>query len=169
MGQSCLGTWVDSASASTRSGLRLRHVDNKQPSSKAARYSQVTVYDACVFLGAVAASGLSAVAGGMKMPQSGRWGALTLLVILYEAAFSALFVLMLRLEMARNAPAMNIEPVAELLLGWMVLDQQLRWFVILVGRHRSNRGRTTGQSQRHLITAQFARSKAARAPVVAKS
>lgn len=67
----------------------------------------------------------------MKLPQSGRWGALTLLVILYGAAFSALFILMPRLDMARNAPAMNMEPVAALLLGWIVLDQQLRWFEML--------------------------------------
>jgi EamA-like transporter family. len=26
---------------------------------------------------------------------------------------------------------MNLEPVAPLLVGWMVLDQQLRWFEML--------------------------------------
>jgi drug/metabolite transporter (DMT)-like permease len=40
-------------------------------------------------------------------------------------AFSALFILVTRLDIARNAPVMNIEPVAGLLFGWLILDQLL--------------------------------------------
>ncbi|MNG21263.1 EamA-like transporter family protein [compost metagenome] len=30
-----------------------------------------------------------------------------------------------RLDIARNAPVLNVEPVAGLLFGWLILDQQL--------------------------------------------
>ncbi|MCP5854573.1 DMT family transporter, partial [Klebsiella pneumoniae] len=36
-----------------------------------------------------------------------------------------LFVCVPRLNMAQNAPVMNIEPIATLLLGWALLDQRL--------------------------------------------
>lgn len=85
-----------------------------------------------VFLGAVAKGGVGAVSKGLTLTVSGMGcGALTLLVDLHGAAFSALFILMPRLNIVRNAPAMNMEPIAALLLGWMVLDQQLRWFEML--------------------------------------
>jgi drug/metabolite transporter (DMT)-like permease len=37
--------------------------------------------------------------------------------------FCTLFILMPRLDMPRNAPVMNAEPVASLALGWLILDQ----------------------------------------------
>ena len=46
-------------------------------------------------------------------------------VLLYGAAFSTLFICMPRLNIARNAPVMNMEPVAGMLLGWLVLGQLL--------------------------------------------
>jgi drug/metabolite transporter (DMT)-like permease len=53
------------------------------------------------------------------------WLGLAGLTICYGTAFSLLFALMPRLDMARNAPAANIEPVAALILGWLLLDQRL--------------------------------------------
>ncbi|RFQ03462.1 DMT family transporter [Pseudomonas putida] len=85
-----------------------------------------------VLLSASALGGIGAVPGGLAFPHSPLgWGALGLLVVLYGAAFSALFILMPRLDIARNAPAMNFEPVAALLLGWVVLGQQLGFSQVL--------------------------------------
>lgn len=79
-----------------------------------------------VFLAAAALGGAGAVPGGLVFPHSlTGWSALLVLVALYGAAFSALFILMPRLDIARNAPAMNMEPVAALLLGSLVLGQQV--------------------------------------------
>ncbi|MNP50653.1 EamA-like transporter family protein [compost metagenome] len=38
-----------------------------------------------------------------------------------------------RLDMPRNAPVMNIEPLATLLMGWVVLDQMLSAGQVLGG------------------------------------
>ena len=53
------------------------------------------------------------------------WVGLTLLTVLYGTSFSSLFVLMPRLDMARNAAALNIEPIAVLVMGWLILGQKL--------------------------------------------
>ncbi|MCE8032650.1 MAG: DMT family transporter [Halomonas sp.] len=74
----------------------------------------------------VVAGALHLVPGGMALPASGTgWGALAALALLYSVAFSVLFISVPRLEMARNAPVMNVEPVASLLLGYLVLGQML--------------------------------------------
>lgn len=66
------------------------------------------------------------VPGGMSLPDnSAGWLGLTLLGLLYGSAFSTLFIFVPRLDMARNAPVMNIEPVASLVLGYFVLGQML--------------------------------------------
>lgn len=64
--------------------------------------------------------------GGMGWPHNapGWWG-LAGLVVCYGTAFSLWFVWMPRLDMARNASAMNIEPVAALALAWALLGQSL--------------------------------------------
>jgi drug/metabolite transporter (DMT)-like permease len=49
--------------------------------------------------------------------------ALFVLAAVYAIAFSTLFVMMPRLNLARNAPALNVEPVATLFLGWWILGQ----------------------------------------------
>jgi len=78
------------------------------------------------------ASGL--LPGGLSLPQSGTgWTALAVLVGLYGAAFITLFVSVPRLNMSRNAPVMNIEPLATLIMGWLVLDQMLAAGQILGG------------------------------------
>ncbi|MGQ4877693.1 EamA family transporter [Billgrantia sp. LNSP4103-1] len=72
------------------------------------------------------AGALQLVPGGMALPASPTgWGALVALALLYSVAFSVLFISVPRLEMARNAPVMNVEPVASLLLGYLVLGQML--------------------------------------------
>jgi drug/metabolite transporter (DMT)-like permease len=53
------------------------------------------------------------------------WLGLAGLTLCYGSAFSFLFALMPRLDMARNAPAANIEPVAALVLGWSLLGQTM--------------------------------------------
>jgi drug/metabolite transporter (DMT)-like permease len=74
--------------------------------------------------GSVAASG--AFPGWTALPQSfAGWRALVVLASLYALAFSVLFVMMPRLDFARNAPAMNVEPIATLFMGWMILAQTL--------------------------------------------
>ncbi|WP_271407966.1 EamA family transporter [Pseudomonas sp. Q1-7] len=81
---------------------------------------------ALVFVVALLASAMEALPGGLSVPASaGGWLALSFLVLLYGAAFSTLFILMPRLDIARNAPVMNVEPVAGLVFGWLILDQQL--------------------------------------------
>jgi drug/metabolite transporter (DMT)-like permease len=45
--------------------------------------------------------------------------------LLYGGAFSVLFISVPRLNMARNAPVMNMEPIATLLFGWVVLEQMI--------------------------------------------
>ena len=72
--------------------------------------------------------------GGLSFPQSSTgWMALAVLVGLYGAGFITLFVSVPRLDMPRNAPVMNIEPLATLIMGWLVLDQMLAAGQILGG------------------------------------
>jgi len=72
------------------------------------------------------AGGLGLVPGGMSLPLSLHgWVGLAALGLFYAVAFSTLFICVPRLDMARNAPAMNMEPVAALVLGYLVLDQSL--------------------------------------------
>ena len=89
----------------------------------------VLVFSASALLGA---SGL--IPGGLGLPSATvGWIALGCLVLLYGAAFSTLFICMPRLNIARNAPVMNMEPVAGMLLGWLVLGQLLAPLQMLGG------------------------------------
>lgn len=66
------------------------------------------------------------VPGGMSTPSTSTgWIALAALVTLYGVAFTLLFVTVPRLNMAQNAPVMNVEPIVSLLLGWLLLGQVL--------------------------------------------
>jgi drug/metabolite transporter (DMT)-like permease len=51
------------------------------------------------------------------------WGGLAALTLLYGTAFTAVFTLLPKLGAVSNSPILNVEPVAALLLGWLVLDQ----------------------------------------------
>ena len=77
-----------------------------------------------VFVAMIMAGLLGALPGGMHLPDNGTgWIGLTSLAVLYGSAFSIMFIFVPRLDMARNAPVMNFEPVAALLLGYIVLGQ----------------------------------------------
>lgn len=79
-----------------------------------------------IFVSMIIAGLAGLLPGGMNLPASSTgWIGLCTLAILYTAAFSTLFVLIPRLDMARNSPVMNFEPVFSLFLGWMLLDQML--------------------------------------------
>lgn len=77
-----------------------------------------------VFCSMIVAGIAGIVPGGMNPPaDSSGWIALGALSLFYATAFSILFVYVPRLDMARNAPVMNIEPVASLILGSVLLNQ----------------------------------------------
>lgn len=81
---------------------------------------------ATVLLAMLLAGGLGLVPGGMALPESAPgWWSLATLALLYGVAFSVLFICIPRLDIARNAPAMNAEPVAALVLGFLILEQAL--------------------------------------------
>lgn len=79
-----------------------------------------------VFSSALVAGASDLLPGAVTPPaaQTG-WIALGVLALLYGVGFTLLFVCMPRLDMMRNAPVMNVEPVATLLLGWVILGQVL--------------------------------------------
>lgn len=86
--------------------------------------SFTTMTIVCIAVALAAGTGL--MPGALRWPaDTAGWIGLALLTLFYGTAFSLLFVLMPRLDMARNAPALNIEPVAVLVLGWLVLGQAL--------------------------------------------
>ncbi|MFJ4445788.1 EamA family transporter [Pseudomonas sp. NPDC089422] len=80
-------------------------------------------------------AGISGVMpAGLSLPGSANgWMALASLVVLYGVAFTLLFVCVPKLNMAQNAPVMNVEPIATLLLGWALLGQQLSGMQLLGG------------------------------------
>ncbi|MDH1265382.1 MULTISPECIES: EamA family transporter [unclassified Pseudomonas] len=87
------------------------------------------VFGASTLLGA---TGL--IPGGLSLPSATEgWIALACLVLLYGAAFSTLFICMPRLNIARNAPVMNMEPVAGMVLGWLILNQVLGGLQVVGG------------------------------------
>ena len=89
---------------------------------------------AVVFSASALAGASGALPDGLGLPNAAAgWIALACLVLLYGTAFSMLFILMPRLDIARNAPVMNMEPVAGMLLGWLVLGQLLGPLQVLGG------------------------------------
>ena len=100
--------------------------------------------------GGLGADAQGAVGTALHWPNDAPgWLGLAGLTLLYGTAFSTLFVLMPRLDMARNAPASNIEPVAAIVMGWLLLGQTLSALQIagaavvvagIVGLARSGRG-----------------------------
>lgn len=106
--------------------------DNKlagMPGAVRSVYTMMTVLTVMVVGGVV-----NLVPGGLALPSSSQgWLGLALLAVLYGTASTLLFVLVPRLNMARNAPVMNFEPVASLILGYLVLGQVLSSVQILGG------------------------------------
>jgi drug/metabolite transporter (DMT)-like permease len=78
----------------------------------------------CVLTWAVIATHSSSPLVAWPRDVAGAW-ALAGLAVLYASAFGSLFVIMPRLNMRRNAPVLNAEPVATLAMGWVVLGQAL--------------------------------------------
>ncbi|KPY74354.1 Uncharacterized protein ALO45_00941 [Pseudomonas syringae pv. syringae] len=98
--------------------------DNKLAGMRGSVRSMLTM--AVVFVVAAIAGSSGVLPGGVGLPTSSvGWTALASLVVLYGLGFSLLFICMARLDIARHAPVMNIEPVASLLFGWLILDQLL--------------------------------------------
>jgi drug/metabolite transporter (DMT)-like permease len=74
--------------------------------------------------------------GGLHWPDApaGWWG-LVALSILYGTAFTAVFTLLPKLGAVSNSPVLNVEPVAALVLGSLVLGQvvsPLQWLGALI-------------------------------------
>jgi drug/metabolite transporter (DMT)-like permease len=71
-------------------------------------------------LGALVAFGTD----GWRWPDAAAgWGGLVALTVLYGTAFTAVFTLLPKLGAVGNSPILNVEPVAALLLAWLVLGQ----------------------------------------------
>lgn len=91
-------------------------------------YTMLTV----LILSSVAGT-FGVIPGGLALPADGLgWAMLLLLSSLYATGFITLFMLAPRLNLGQNAPAMNIEPIASLALGWLILGQQLN-FIQMIG------------------------------------
>ncbi len=73
-----------------------------------------------------------AVAGTLALPTNpGGWLGLGLLMLFYGTAFTALFVLLPRLDALNNSAALNFEPIAVLFLAWPILGQSIAPLQIL--------------------------------------
>ena len=79
------------------------------------------------------------IAGNLAPPSNpGGWLGLALLILFYGTAFTALFVLLPRLDALNNSTALNFEPIAVLFLAWPILGQgvaprQILGALIVVG------------------------------------
>ena len=98
--------------------------DHKLSQVRGSVRSLLTIF---IVFSSVNLAGLAdALPGGLNLPATTTgWLALATLVVLYGTGFIVLFISVPRLDMPRNAPVMNIEPLATLLMGWIVLDQML--------------------------------------------
>ena len=104
---------------------KLRHVAGNTRSF----YTMLTV-----LITTIIAAKIDIVPNGLGWPADTLgWAMLFLLSLLYATGFISLFFLAPRLNLAQNAPAMNIEPVASLTLGWIILGQQLSTIQIIGG------------------------------------
>ena len=107
----------------------IEHRLSALPGAVRSLYTMVIVFCAMLVAGL---AGL--IPGGMSLPGGSQgWLALAALSVLYATAFTVLFVFVPRLDMARNAPVMNIEPVASLVFGWLLLDQVFSGVQLLGG------------------------------------
>ena len=118
------------AAAVFASGLWI--TDHKLKALRGPVRSFITMAIVVLTIALAGAAGL--VPGGMNGPQTETgWWALGGLMLFYGLSFSVLFVTLPRLNMPENAPVMNIEPVASLLLGWLLLGQTLAAVQLLGG------------------------------------
>ena len=72
---------------------------------------------------------LALAQGGLHWPAgpgaAAGWLGLVLLTLLYGTGFTVMFVLLPRLGVAGNSPILNTEPVAALVMAWLVLGQTI--------------------------------------------
>lgn len=67
-----------------------------------------------------------ALTSSLALPANpGAWLGLGLLMLFYGTAFTALFVLLPRLDALNNSAALNFEPIAVLFLAWPILGQSV--------------------------------------------
>jgi len=67
-----------------------------------------------------------AAVDGFALPRDPTgWTGLVLLSVLYGSAITGLFVVLPRLGAVNHSPAMNIEPIASLVLAWLILGQRI--------------------------------------------
>lgn len=63
---------------------------------------------------------------GLALPHdTPGWVGLLLLMMLYGAAITGLFILLPRVGAVNNAAVMNFEPIASLILAWLILGQTI--------------------------------------------
>lgn len=64
---------------------------------------------------------------GLSAPSDATgWFALAALTVLYGSAFSSMLVSVPRIGPVRAAPFFNFEPIAAMIMGWMILGQSVR-------------------------------------------
>ncbi|MBP8297009.1 MAG: EamA family transporter [Burkholderiales bacterium] len=75
---------------------------------------------------AVVMVGGSTLAGAFALPFDGTgWLGLVLMCLCYAGAVTSLFVVLPRMEVVSDLGALNIEPIAVLVLGWALLGQAM--------------------------------------------
>ena len=95
----------------------------------------------CLTMGTIAVLALATggLTGTLALPANSlAWLGLVLLTVFYGSAITALFMLLPRLEAASDIAALNFEPIAVLIVAWMLLDQavaplQIAGALIVVG------------------------------------
>ncbi|HPU54091.1 MAG TPA: DMT family transporter, partial [Burkholderiaceae bacterium] len=66
------------------------------------------------------------LAGGFRAPSDAPgWIGLAVLATLYASAMTALFIVLPKLGAVNNAAVLNVEPIAALGMGWLVLGQAI--------------------------------------------
>lgn len=64
--------------------------------------------------------------GGLRWPAAGAgWWGLFALTLCYGTAFTIMFTLLPRLGVVGHSPILNVEPVAALVMAWLVLGQAI--------------------------------------------
>lgn len=75
---------------------------------------------------ALIVGGAGALSGGLAAPADAPgWIGLALLTLLYGSGITAMFVILPRIAITSDTGVLNIEPIAALLMGWLLLGQSL--------------------------------------------
>ena len=99
------------------------------PGSVRSSYTMMGVIVCMLILGAV-----GVFPNGIELPNnSSGWLGLIGLAVFYGVASTLLFVLAHKLDMGRNSPILNFEPVASLFLGFVFLGQFLNTMQLIGG------------------------------------